>query len=326
MQELHRVIHCGSTGTAVGDNRDTWLGDRATLQGWGGPQITWFAGDGLDGQRQLGLGGDREGLVAGGEGGDHHVGHVDLLEGTGTRWHVAVPPPGRGQRGGVSWLYLDLLLQEVDLVLLLDELLLLLGDLRRGQLGTSRTAPGWTSQHHKKKKKGVQGDPRVVGKAGGGAELLLSHLEGHKGWQGPVTPTPGVTAVSPLPSGEEKSVSKEERRGRRDLGWFVHIKELNPHPHPALALPAPREGRFWGGDRKQDPKAASLPLLVLPSQSDPKGMDALNPITNDMKHLINQLQGLLTNVPGVKGSFWGCTRDWGAVSGFEGYFLDCTRR
>lgn len=124
-------------------------------------------------------------------------------------------------------------------------------------------------------------------------------------------------------------MSREERSaGRRELGWFVGIKELNPHPHPPPALPAPKEGRFWGGDRKQDPKAASLPLLVLPSQSDPKGMDALNPTTNDLKYFINQLQGLLTDAPGIEGNFWGCAR---VERNFLGYtrvwrvFWGCTK-
>lgn len=83
MQELHRVIHCGDRGdSGWGQQGHTWWGGQGHPAGLGGPQITWFAGDGLDGQCQLGLGGHREGLVAGGEGGDHHVGHVHLLEGT----------------------------------------------------------------------------------------------------------------------------------------------------------------------------------------------------------------------------------------------------
>jgi len=102
--------------------------------------------------------------VAGGEGRDHDVGHVDLLEGRGgekqsdqttaaghcrqvpsplarpREWTHArhttglqSPSTGEGTRGGVPRLYLDLLLQEVDFVLLLDELLLLLGDLAEGR-------------------------------------------------------------------------------------------------------------------------------------------------------------------------------------------------
>lgn len=134
MQELHRVIHCGGRGTALGDSRDT-AGGQSHPAGLGQPRLTRFAGDGLDGQCQLGLGGHWQGLVAGGEGGDHHVGHVDLLEGTGTpdQRCRAVPPPAGHRDTGVPCPYLDLLLEEVDLVLLLDELLLLLGDLGRGQ-------------------------------------------------------------------------------------------------------------------------------------------------------------------------------------------------
>lgn len=43
------------------------------------PPLTWFARDGLNRQGQLGLGSDRQGLVARGEGRDHDVRHVDLL-------------------------------------------------------------------------------------------------------------------------------------------------------------------------------------------------------------------------------------------------------
>jgi hypothetical protein len=63
--------------------------------------LHWFAGDGLNRQSQLGVRGDRQRLVAWGEGWDHDIRHVDL----------------------------DLLLEEVDLMLLLNQLLLLLGDL-----------------------------------------------------------------------------------------------------------------------------------------------------------------------------------------------------
>lgn len=41
--------------------------------------FTWFAGDGLQRQGHLRVGGDWEGLRVGVEGRDHHVGHVHLL-------------------------------------------------------------------------------------------------------------------------------------------------------------------------------------------------------------------------------------------------------
>lgn len=41
--------------------------------------LTWFAGDWLNGQSQLRVGGDRQRLVAWGEGWDHDIRHVDLL-------------------------------------------------------------------------------------------------------------------------------------------------------------------------------------------------------------------------------------------------------
>lgn len=108
-----------------------------------GTPLTWFAGDGLDGQRYLGVLRHGERLVAGGEGGDHDVRHVDLLEGRGgeerrgrvTPSLCATSPragPAGWQRGDPR-LYLDLLLQQVDFVLLLDELLLLLRDLAGGR-------------------------------------------------------------------------------------------------------------------------------------------------------------------------------------------------
>lgn len=43
------------------------------------PTLTWLAGNGLNGQSQLGVGGDRQRLVAWGEGWNHDVRHVDLL-------------------------------------------------------------------------------------------------------------------------------------------------------------------------------------------------------------------------------------------------------
>lgn len=123
-----------------------------------GTPLTWFAGDGLDWERQLGVRSDRERLVAGGEGRNHDIGHVDLLEGEGTgaetaSWDTAAgailvpggcrhPCNGNGDaQSGVSHLYLDLLLQEVDFVLLLNELLLLLGDLAGGRRRGSAQHP-----------------------------------------------------------------------------------------------------------------------------------------------------------------------------------------
>jgi hypothetical protein len=44
------------------------------------PPLTWFAGDGLNRQSQLGVRGDRQRLVAWGEGWDHDIRHVDLLK------------------------------------------------------------------------------------------------------------------------------------------------------------------------------------------------------------------------------------------------------
>lgn len=41
--------------------------------------LTGFAGDWLDGQSQLGVGGDGQRLVAWGKGRDHDIRHVDLL-------------------------------------------------------------------------------------------------------------------------------------------------------------------------------------------------------------------------------------------------------
>lgn len=90
--------------------------------------FTWFAGDGLQGQRHLRLRGYWEGLCVGVEGRDHHVGHVHLL-----RRHRTKPcETGRVARpkGFVMEADLDLLLKHVDFVLLLYQLLLLFGNLR----------------------------------------------------------------------------------------------------------------------------------------------------------------------------------------------------
>lgn len=95
--------------------------------------FTWFAGDGLQRQGHLWFRGYREGLRAGVEGRDHHVGHVHLLRqhrrepsetGRVARPWQACPP------GLVTGADLDLLLKHVDFVLLLDQLLLLFGNLR----------------------------------------------------------------------------------------------------------------------------------------------------------------------------------------------------
>lgn len=73
-------------------NPRLWL-KRITEQGWapsshnsslcGGPfpvSLTWFAGNGLDGQSQLGVRGDRQWLVTWGKGWNHDVRHVNLLK------------------------------------------------------------------------------------------------------------------------------------------------------------------------------------------------------------------------------------------------------
>lgn len=70
--------------------------------------------------------------------------------------HRGMGTQGKGQ-GRCPRLYLDLLLEEVDFVLLLDELLLLLGDLGRGQgvgdiedtTGMASSLAGPTQQHKK---------------------------------------------------------------------------------------------------------------------------------------------------------------------------------
>lgn len=131
MQQLHGVIHCR-------EQRNCW-GMRAPHRHPCalGTRLTWLAGDGLDGQRYLGVLRHRKGLMAGGEGRDHDVGHVDLLEEREARimvvgwrsWAVSPLSISAGGYRGVPHLYLDLLLQQVDFVLLLDELLLLLCNL-----------------------------------------------------------------------------------------------------------------------------------------------------------------------------------------------------
>lgn len=60
--------------------------------------LTWFARDWLDGQSQLGVRGDRERLVAWGEGWDHDIRHIDLLRAKKPR----VSPP-EAQTAGRPW-------------------------------------------------------------------------------------------------------------------------------------------------------------------------------------------------------------------------------
>lgn len=59
---------CGLPGSGLGLNNDYCIS-----------VFTWFAGDRLQRQGHLRFGGDWEGLRAGVEGRDHHVGHVHLL-------------------------------------------------------------------------------------------------------------------------------------------------------------------------------------------------------------------------------------------------------
>lgn len=44
--------------------------------------LTWFAWNGLNGQSQLGVRGDRQRLVTWGKGWDHDIRHVNLLKAT----------------------------------------------------------------------------------------------------------------------------------------------------------------------------------------------------------------------------------------------------
>lgn len=60
--------------------------------------LTWFARDWLDGQSQLGVRGDRERLVAWGEGWDHDIRHIDLLRAK----KPCVSPP-EAQTAGRPW-------------------------------------------------------------------------------------------------------------------------------------------------------------------------------------------------------------------------------
>lgn len=125
-----------------------------------------------------------------------------------------------GTQRGVPHLYLDLLLQEVDFVLLLDELLLLLGDLAEGRQQGSAQHPheGY----------------------GEGLELPLIPFNGQRERN-----RLGRTASSP-PRGmspvlstvwaarEGKKVFKEQRAGRIQCGFIVLKSAI-----PICFAPAP---------------------------------------------------------------------------------------
>lgn len=155
------------------------------------------------------------------------------------------PSTGRGRggaRGDVPRLYLDLLLQQVDFVLLLDELLLLLGDLAEGrQRGSAAptAAPSWprqgygparAAQHPQNSDKGSAEGPEGhgEGRRGGGEGAELPPEPPPWTWgkkragRDGVTPTLGCAmSVTPALSiiwatGEGKVGVKEQREQSRE--------------------------------------------------------------------------------------------------------------